>query len=404
MPFSDWLKSPRRPLYLIVPVAVIAIGLWAFWPRSLAVESARVQRTALAVTFTEEGRTRLRDRYLVSAPVDGLIERITLEPGDAVAAEQVVATLRPSSAALFDPASRSDAEARWRAAEDELAAANAAVTSAEANAKRLRAALERAESLRGRGLVAEDALDTARAQASIADADVRAARASARAASTRRNGARQLIDLQGAKAGGDRRLPLTAPISGRVIRRFVESEGPVRAGQSLLEMGDPAALEVVVEVLTVDATRIANGGAVRLLRWGGAEALHGRVQVIEPGGFTKISALGVEEQRVFVIVSIDDAPESRSTLGDGFRVEAEFLVWQAERTLTVPTAALFRDGSEWAVYAIEEGRARMRRVQLGHIGERAAEVISGLNEGAAVVLYPGDNVREGLRVADEASK
>lgn len=403
MPRFGWLKFPQRPLYWIAPLAVIGIGLWAFWPRSLAVESATLQRTSLEVTFTEEGRTRLRDRYLVSAPVDGLVERITLEPGDAVSAEQVVATLRPSSAALFDPANRSDAEARWHAAEDELAAAQAGVTAADANAKRLHAALERAESLRDRGLVAEDTLDAARAQSSMADSELRAARASARVATTRRDGARRLIDLQGARAVGDRRLPLNAPIAGRVIRRFIESEAPVRAGQSLLEVGDPGALEVVVEVLTTDATRIAVGSAVRLLRWGGTTALQGRVQVIEPGGFTKISALGVEEQRVLVVVSIDDPTQSRSALGDGFRVDAEFLVWHSDRTLTVPTAALFRDGSEWAVYAIEAGRARIRRVQLGQIGERAAEVVSGLNEGASVVLYPGDNIRDGLRVADAPS-
>jgi HlyD family secretion protein len=404
MPFSDWLKSPRRPLYLIAPVALVAIALWAFWPRAVPVDAATVQRAALTVTFTEEGRTRLRDRYLVSAPVDGLIERIALEPGDAVAAGQTVALLRPSSAALFDPASRSDAEARWRAAEDELAAAQAAVAAADASVKRLHASLERAESLRSRGLVSQDALDAAKAQSSIADSDLRAARATARAAATRRDGARQLIDLQGARAGSDRRLALHAPVTGRVMRRFVESEGPVRAGQSLLELGDPSALEVVVEALTADATRIAPGTPVRLLRWGGADALQGRVQVIEPGGFTKISALGVEEQRVLVIVSVDDPPESRPNLGDGFRVEAEFQVWHADQVLTLSTAALFRDGSEWAVYAIEEGRAQIRRVQLGHIGERGAEVVSGLKEGAAVVLYPGDNIREGLRVVSDGAR
>lgn len=399
MPMPAWLAAPRRPLYLLLLLALVAIALWGFWPRALPVEAARIARTPLTVSFTEEGRTRLRDRYLVSAPLDGVVERVTLEPGDAVAAGAPVAVLRPVNAALFDPASRAEAEARWRASRDELAAANAAVSAASAERDRSRAARQRAEALSAGQLIARSDLDAIRAQASAADAELRASQARARAAAIQRDGARAVLDLQGAAAVGGRRLPLQAPIDGRVVRRLVESEGPVRAGQALLEIGDPHALEVIVETLTADAVRIAPGTEVRLLRWGGATPLRGHVQVIEPGGFTKVSALGVEEQRVLVVVALDDPPAKRPALADGFRVEAEFVVWHADSVLTVPTAALFRDGPHWAVYAIEDGRARLRRVTLGHVGEGAAELRDGLDEGAQVVLYPGDSVRDRSRVA-----
>lgn len=398
MSMPAWLTTPRRPLYLLLVLALVAIALWGFWPRALPVETARVERAPLTVSFTEEGRTRLRDRYLVSAPLDGVIERVTLEPGDAVAAGAPVAVLRPASAALFDPASRALADTRWRAAQDDLTAANAAVSAASAERERSLAARRRAETLAADKLIARSDLDAIRSQASAADAELRAAQARARAASIQRDGARAVLDLQGAAANGGRRLPLLAPVEGRVVRRFVESEGPIRAGQSLLEIGDPRALEIMVETLTADAVRIARGTEVRLLRWGGEAPLRGHVRVIEPGGFTKVSALGVEEQRVVVVVALDDPPAMRPALADGFRVEAEFIVWHGKSVLTVPTAALFRDGPHWAVYAIEDGRARLRRVQLGHIGEGAAELREGLNEGAQVVLYPGDTVRHRSRV------
>lgn len=398
-PTPRWLARPRRPLYFLLLLALAAIALWGFWPRALPVETARIERAPLTVGFTEEGRTRLRDRYLVSAPLDGVIERVMLESGDRVAAGAAVAVMQPASAALFDPAIRAEADARWRAASDELTAANATVTAARAERDRSLAARRRAEALARDRLIADSDLDAARAQASRADADLRAAQAGAQAAAIRRDAARAVLDLQGRAAGSGRRLSLQAPVDGRVIRRFIESETPVRTGQAVLEIGDPQALEVVVETLTADAVRIAPGSEVRLLRWGGPAPLRGRVQRIEPGGFTKVSALGVEEQRVLVVVTLEDPPQRRPALADGFRVEAEFVVWGGDSVLTVPTAALFRDGLHWAVYAVESGRARLRHVRLGHVGENAAELREGLREGAQVVLYPGDRVRDGVRVA-----
>lgn len=393
-----WLAKPTRPLYLLLAGSLIALAAWGFWPRAVLVDTAEIVHAPLTVTFAEEGRTRLRDRYLVSAPLDGVVERIVFEPGDAVKAGEPIATLRPANAALFDPATRSEAEARWRAAGDELDAATAAAAAASALRDRLQAARRRTDTLADQQLISSDQRDEIRAQATAAEANLRSAQARVRAARIQRDTARSVLNLQGKASRGDgNRLRLPAPIDGRVIRRFVESEGFVRAGQSLVELGDPQALEVIVEALTEDAMRIGPGTRVDLLRWGGDAPLRGRVQTIEPGGFTKFSALGVEEQRVLVVVALDEGSRGRPALGDGFRVEAQFHVWDADDVLTVPVAALFRDGTHWAVYAIENERARLRRVQIGHVGEDKAEVRSGLTTGSRVVLYPGDRLRDGVR-------
>lgn len=393
-----------RPLYALLAIALVVLAAWGFWPRALPMEAAKVTQGPLTVSFTEEGRTRLRDRYLVSAPLDGVVERIPLEPGDTTKAGRTVAVMRPANAALFDPASRAEAEARWRASGDELDAALGTAEAAKAARDRFDAARRRAESLAGQRLISSDQLDEVHAQAAAAEANLRSARARSQAARIRRDSARAVLDLQGTASKTDtNRLTLMAPIDGRVIRRFTESEGFVRAGQSLLELGDPRALEVVVEALTADAMRVAPGSPVRLLRWGGDSALHGRIQTIEPGGYTKISALGVEEQRVLIVVALDKTT-SHPPLGDGFRVEAEFQVWHGGSVLSVPVAALFRDGDQWAVYVIEQGRARLRRVRIGHMGDNAAEIRGGLSEGAAVVLYPDDSVRDGMRVTPTQSR
>lgn len=396
---SRWHALSTRPLYVLLAATVLALAIWGLWPRAMPVETAIVSPGPLSVTFTEIGRTRLRDRYLVSAPLNGVVERIELEAGDRVHVGETLALLRPANAALFDPGSRAEAESRWRTASDDLEAAVAAVAAADATHDRQRAALRRAESLVAQKLIAIDQRDEIRALALAADANLRAAQARVQAARIRVETARSAIDLQGkASRTSDARLPLRSPIEGRVIRRFVESQGPVAAGQSLLELGDPRALEVIVEALTEDAVRLSPGTRVSLLRWGGSTPLLGHVYTIEPGGFTKTSALGVEEQRVLVVVAIDQPVRDWQMLGDGFRVEAQFVVWHAPSVVTVPVAALFRDGADWAVYAAENGRARLRRVQIGHVGETHAELRAGLEPGARVVLYPSDQLRDGKRI------
>jgi HlyD family secretion protein len=391
---------PRRQLFWLLLAVVVGIAAWGFWPRALPVETARIARGPLTVSFNEEARTRLHDRWMVSAPLPGVVERIVLRPGDAVAAGQTVAVLVPARASLFDPMRRADAQARVSSAMQAEAAASAAIVAAEAERTRSRAELRRASALAADRLIARADLDAVRAGAASAEAVLRSARAQREAARIERDAARAVLALQGAP-GGDARVALPAPVAGRVVRRLVESATTVQAGQPLLEVGDPQAIEVIAEVLTTDAVRLSPGTPVQLTRWGGDASLRGRVETVEPGGFTKVSALGVEEQRVLVVMTLQEPASARIRLGDGFRLEAEFIVWQSPDALSVPTAALFRDGTRWAVYAIEKGRARLRQVTLGRMGDDAAELKAGLREDDQVILYPGDTVRDGRRVRAE---
>jgi HlyD family secretion protein len=389
--------SPRRQLFWLLLAVVVGIAAWGFWPRALEVETARIARGPLTVSFNEEARTRLHDRWLVSAPLPGVVERIVLRPGDAVAVGQTVAVLAPARASLFDPMRRAEAQARASSAMQAEASAAAAIVAAEAERTRSRVELRRAIALAADRLIARADLDAIRAGAASAEAVLRSARTQREAARIERDAARAVLALQGAP-GGDARVALPAPVAGRVVRRLVESATTVQAGQPLLEVGDPQAIEVIAEVLTTDAVRLSPGTPVQLTRWGGDASLRGRVQTVEPGGFTKVSALGVEEQRVLVVMTLQDPASARIRLGDGFRLEAEFIVWQSPDALSVPTAALFRDGTRWAVYAIEKGRARLRHVTIGRMGDDAAELKAGLDEGDQVILYPGDTVSEGRRV------
>jgi HlyD family secretion protein len=389
-----------RPLYWLLPIVAAALTAWAFWPRALPVETGSIRRGPLSVGFTEEGRTRLRHSYHVTAPVDGFLQRVALEAGDAVAAGDVLAVLQPASARLLDPATQVASEAQLHASEHALAAAQAALLAARAVSSERRAELARAQALSRRQLVSAAELELAHATARAADAEASSAAANVEQARAVQAGARQALRLQGMRSegSGDREVKVRAPVAGRILRRFVESEGPVQAGQALFDVGDPADLEAEVEILSADAVTIAPGTPVQLARWGGDATLPGHVRLIEPGAFTKVSALGVEEQRVRALVSIDAPASVRIRLGDGYRVDARFQAWSADGVLQVPIAGLFRDGEQWAVYALEGGRARLRHLRLGHFGERSAEVLAGLAEGDQVVLYPADKVRDGTPI------
>lgn len=391
----------RRPLYLLFVATAVAIAAWSFRPRPLQVEVAKVERGPVVVVFTEEGRTRLRERFTVAAPVAGVLERIELEPGDPVVAGSRLAVIRAPRAALLDAAAREEARARLQAAADQSAAAAAALRAANARARDRDVALARAARLARSQLVPRGDVDALRAEADVARADVVAAAARLSAARAEERVARSVVAVQGGTGASSVRIAVEAPITGRVVRRAAESETMVAAGQPLLEVGDLRDLEIVVDALSSDAVRIGPGTPVEVENWGGDAVLPGRVLRIEPGAFVKISALGVEEQRVPVVLRLlRPAPP---TLGDGFRVDARFIVWRGE-VPSVPVAALFRDGERWAVYAVEGGRARLRDVRLGHIGETRAEVLAGLEVGSTVVLYPGDRLREDSRVSATGSR
>jgi len=380
--------------------AVLAVLLGvAMWPRATAVDVATVVRGPLTVTIDEDGDTRLHHRFVVSAPVAGLVERIDLDPGDVVRqGVTVVARLRPEPAQLLDARSRAEAVAA-------AAAARGAVGRARADEQRARAAFElasadlaRESALDASGLTTRQALDTRRSAVEGAREALNAAGFAAAAASADLTRAQARLAPTSVDAGG-RVVTLRAPVDGVVLRRFLDSESVVAAGTKLLEIGDPSHIEVVADLLSSEAVRVKRGMRVALTNWGGDRAMGGAVERVEPSGFTRVSALGVEEQRVNVIIDVDDDAAVWKAMGDGFRVEVAITIWEGAEVVTVPTSALFRVGNDWAVFAVDDGRARRTLLTLGQRTPLAAEVTAGLTPGTQVVVHPPDSLADGARVA-----
>jgi len=393
----------RRSIALALFAIVTAAGLfWGFRSQPVAVEIGLVTRAPLAVTVEEEGRTRVRDRFELSAPVPGFVRRLTLDVGDSVIRGQVLAELEPLRSTVLDPRARAEAEARVASAEYALQAAEQHAAAAAAEASRAQNEFERRRKLCESGCISKEELDTAELLARRTAAERRSAEFAIEVARFELEAARTTLSYSAAQpvATPLERVEIRAPVAGRVLRLARRSEGVVAAGETLVEIGDPAALEVEVDVLSSDAVRIAPGTLVRLARWGGDADLVGRVRVVEPAGFTKVSALGVEEQRVWVIVDISSPPEQWQRLGDGYRVEAAFVLWQGEDVLQVPAGALFRHGEGWAVFVVEDDHAVRRAVSLGHRNAQAAEVRDGLAEGERVVLHPSNRIEDGVRVRE----
>lgn len=400
------MPSKRLRGLVILAALLIAAVTWGFWPRAEPVETAEVARRPLAITVEEEGRTRVRDRYVLHAPVAGYLRRIELDVGDVAPLGATLATLDPLRPATLDQRSRAEAEARVAAARAELTRREAAARQAVAEAELAAAEFARREGLVEKGLVSRSQFDEARGRMRASEAARRAATAAIEVARYELEAASAALRYTstGEAAKPLETVPVRSPIEGRVLAIRQESAGVVAAGQPLLEVGDPGELEVEVEVLSRDAVRIAPGGRVLLERWGGEEALEGVVRTIEPTGFTKVSALGVEEQRVRVIVDLASPPDAWRRLGDGYRVEAVFVVWEREDALTVPASALFRRDDGWAVFAVEGGRARLREVTVGPGSGLLTEIFAGLEEGTAVIVHPGDAVADGVRVRGFRSK
>ena len=389
-----------RAAYLLLALAVAAAIGYGFMPRPVAVELAQVRKGDLAVTVDEEGRTRVRERYVIAAPVAGHARRIGLKVGAAVAAGQVVASIEPARAASLDPRSRAQASARVEVARAALQVAGENARSAAAEARLAELELARAESLGQAKFLSQAALDQARIRLQANRATRQAAEYAVQVARHEVEAARAaLIQTSTLAAGGPAEtVRVTAPVAGHVLAVLHESEGAVQAGQPLLEVGNPQSLEVMVEVLSTAAVKIGVGARVLLDRWGGEQVLEGRVRVVEPAGFTKVSALGVEEQRVRIIVDIASPPEQWRSLGDGYRVEASFVLWQGSDLLLIPTSALFRHGDGWAVFVAEAGRARLRPVRIGQRNGLTAQVIGGLEMGVKVVAHPDDKIADAVRV------
>jgi len=393
----------RRLTFWGVPVAVLAAALaWAFLPRAVDVDLVAVTRGPLVETVAEEGETRIRDVFVLSAPIRGRALRIEIEEGDAVAAnETVLAEIEPADPEFLDVRSEAEARAAVETARAALTLAQAELTQAKAELDFARSEIERMRALRATNTIAARTLEDAQrlfltreAAVSTAEAAVEMRRYQLSAAEIR------LLGPEEARRqyGDCPCVEVRAPVSGRVLRVLHKSEGVVAAGEPLVEIGDPAKLEVVVDYLSTDAVRIEPGQRAVIEEWGGEGVLNGRVSRIEPFGFTKVSALGIAEQRVNVRIDLTDPPEKWQRLGHGFQVEAKVVLWETDAALKVPLTALFRNGGGWAVFTVEGARARLRPVELGHRTDFDAGIVAGLAEGEIVVRYPSDAVTDGRRV------
>jgi len=392
----------QRVFVIVVVLLVVAAVTLALLPRPVAVDVAEIRRGPLVVTITDDGRTRIRERYVVSAPLSGRLVRIRLKPGDPVVAHQTqLTTIEPADPTLLDPRAIAQAEARVKSAEARLGQANPRFDSAKVALNHAETEFGRIQKLADRNAVSQQELDNLKVALQQAGNEYEASRFEVEIAGFELEVARAaLTHGTDGKPSGDWSFPLTSPISGRVLRVFQESATIVNPGDQILEIGDTADLEVEVDVLSRDAVRIRPGGRVMLEQWGGSESIAARVRLIEPSAFTKVSALGIEEQRVNVIIDFADAPESRPPLGDGYRVEAAIVEWESDNVLTVPTGALFRIGDDWAVFVVQRNRAKLTKVELGRRNDNDAEIVKGLEEGNRVILYPGDRIENGISIAE----
>jgi len=379
-------------------IALVLIAL-AMKPRPVPADIARVVRGPMEVTLEHEGKTRVRDRFIVSAPVPGRVHRITLEPGDPVQAGfTVLATFEPSDPVMLDSRSRAEAEARLKATRSALERARADRGRSLAEHQLAVIELDRVRRLNVEGIISAERLDSARTEAKARAEALQAAEAAVRTAAHELEVAEARLVLPGDEATGARpAIRLHSPIDGVVLQRYRESEAVVFAGEPLVEVADPADLEVVADFLSTAAVRIRPGMPARIEQWGGGE-LEGRVRRVEPYGFMKVSALGVEEQRVNVVGDFTGPRKERDSLGDGYRVEMRVVVWEKEEILQLPTSALFRHEEEWAVFAVSGGRAELRLVEIGQRNGLAAEVVSGLVEGDEVIAHPSEEIADGIRV------
>lgn len=387
-------------IWLVLALAAAAL-YFALQPQPLEADFVQVSRGHLRITLDEEGETRVRDRYVVSAPLAGRVLRIEHEPGDRVrAASTVLARFRPTDPHLLDPRARAQAEAQVKTSESTLNRSRVELARAQSEREHAESELERHLKLHRDGLLAEDRLESARLRAATAAESERAAQSSVGVAQAELERARaSLIEAVGAAATDKAVVLLRSPINGVVLRRIWESEAVVAAGEPLLELADPAKLEIVSDMLSTDAVKISLEDKVLIEQWGGERTLMGRVRRVEPYGFTKISALGVEEQRVNVVIDFDDPREAWDELGDGYRVEVRVVVWESDAVLKAPSSSLFRNGEAWAVYVVDdEARALLREVEIGQRNAREVQILAGLQEGDRVIAYPGDQIAAGIEV------
>ena len=389
----------RLILLVVVGIAVAGIVI-SFLPKPIIVEIANVTRGPMRVTVNEDGKTKAKNRYVLSAPLSGNLNRIRLKAGDLVTEGEAIIRIVPGTSPLLDKRSRANAEARLGAAKAGMQLAGAEVARAEAGLEQVRREAERVAALVKSGVASESDVELATYAVKARKQELRAAQFSAKVRKQDEASARAALGLLDGKGNSDDGLDISAPVSGNVLRVLREDqEGLVAAGSPLVEIADLSALEITVDILTADAVHIKSGAKTRIVRWGGDGELVGHVRRVEPSAFTRISALGVEEQRVLVIVDIDSPEEEWQSLGDGYRVEVEISVWEGEDVLTAPASSAFRHEGEWAVYAVVDGVAKLTPIEIGHRNDMRVEILGGLGEGSRLVAHPSDRVVDGVKVS-----
>lgn len=383
-----------------VGAAVLAAMVWAFMPAPAEVEVASVGQGRFERAVQDDGKTRLRERYLVSTPLTGRVARIELKQGDVVTRDAVLASVWPVAPALLDARARSEQQARIGAMEASVARARANVGRSLAALEQARAELKRSETLAQQGYVSPNQNETGRLNVRLREKELESARQEEDATRHELEQSRAALKQfsQTTSEGPQRAFSIKAPVSGKVLKILQQSEGIVSAGTPLMELGDPSQLEVVVDVLTEDAAQIKPGTPVRLMNWGGPEQLNGQVRLVEPAAFTKVSALGVEEQRVNTVIDITSPPESWRALGDGFKVDVRVLVQMVENAVMVPVSALFPVGARSALFIVDAGRVRQQEVEVAARNGVQAWIRTGLQPGTKVVVYPDSALRDGDRV------
>lgn len=409
----NWVK---RTLWTIVAVLVLAGLAWVAWPQPTPVDLATVSKGPMEVTVDDDGKTEVRHVYTVSAPIAGKVLRISNPPGEegfsrhvgdqVIANETVVVVMQPMIPGFVDFRSRQEIQAA-------VAAADAAVNYAEHEVHRLDAAVtfyqvefERAEGLVRTKTISAEAFDKAKFDVENNEASLLSAKAQVEVwKSVRASLAARLVNPSSATNPTDPSccIQLRAPGSGRVLKVIQESEAVVQAGAPLIEIGDPVDLDIVADLLSTDAVQIKVGAPVRIDGWGGLP-IRGRVTRVDPAGFLKVSALGIEEQRVHVTIDFVDPPEAWSRLGHDYRVTVHVTVWNSDNALTVPIGALFRSGDRWAVFVVRDGQAHITPIEISHRNNRVAKVVSGLAAGDRVILHPSDRVTDGISVSERVSQ
>lgn len=392
----------RLALYLLAGAAALGALIWAFLPKPVTVETAVVNQGRFVKTVDEDGKTRARERYVVSAPIPGRLLRVTLKAGAQVEKGRLLAVIVPNAPGLLDVRTERELNARLGAAQAERRRAAAAAERARVVLEQARADLDHARQLAEKGFIPPTQVERDEREVESKSKELNAEQFALHAAGHQVEQAQAALLRLKQEAEGkvsEQRFEIHSPVAGQVLRVIQESEAVVAVGQPILEIADPTELEVVIDVLTADAGEIRPGAPVRMERGEGEASLEGKVRLVEPAAFTKISALGVEEQRVNVVVDFVSPIDQWRNLGDAHRIDAQISVASRDDAIKVPVSALFRQQEQWAVFAVVDGRAKARPVRLAARNSREAMVEGGLTPGDRVIVYPGDRVREGVRVA-----